>query len=646
MPNGDVQGAAIYTSGSLTLTDSTVTNTTAYGDGEVQGGALCVAGTLTITDSTIEDTTATAGDNGVISGGAIDAAGAVSITDATIAANTASQSEEAVGGALQLSAAAGALSVTDSTFAGNTASGVTGGEGGAIEDEDSEAATIVGSTFSGNSATSTSGIGRGGAIAVVNSLIVESSTFASNSAGSSGAESGGAIADDDEMLEVGASTFADNGLTAPNSSSATGAAIAAQGTGLQIGGDVIYSDNPRGGECSSSSAIDDLGYDVVDDNSCDLSAPLGSTADWQGASAMPGLGWNGGPTETIVPPASAGLTTIDPTSTAIGQELCAIPDQRGVTRPYGGATDCTIGATEAVGAAPALWNTSALTMQATVASSATLTQAATVTHAGTPSLSYTGTLPPGVTFADDGDGTATISGTPDAGSAGTYAIVLTANNGATQPANVETLTITVAAAPSPTPAPTPPPATSPTPAPPATLAPAVATAKPSVSITGVVRGAVCFGAVPRAACKASVTGSTISACTVTRHTSMTVNGRLVTLTATARTAAGGTGTARLTYTLGTASLSYRPGPGALYATGHSRGYTLVIVSKTKPRLIRPVPAPRRPTQTGSSFRADGKAGRTQRWKLTITLALIKHKPAKWHIGIRVGNKLDVLTLTS
>ena len=44
-------------------------------------------------------------------------------------------------------------------------------------------------------------------------------------------------------------------------------------------------------------------------------------------------------------------------------------------------------------------------------------------------LSETGALPSGVTFVDNGDGTATLSGTPDVGSGGTYSFTITAANG-------------------------------------------------------------------------------------------------------------------------------------------------------------------------------------------------------------------------
>lgn len=53
----------------------------------------------------------------------------------------------------------------------------------------------------------------------------------------------------------------------------------------------------------------------------------------------------------------------------------------------------------------------------------------TATGSPAPALSETGTLPSGVTFVDNGNGTATLSGTPAAGTAGTYALALTASNG-------------------------------------------------------------------------------------------------------------------------------------------------------------------------------------------------------------------------
>ena len=68
----------------------------------------------------------------------------------------------------------------------------------------------------------------------------------------------------------------------------------------------------------------------------------------------------------------------------------------------------------------------------------------TVQSTGSPtcSLTYSGNLPQGVTFHDNGDGTATLSGTPPAGTAGTYPITITAANiGNAAPPQAFTLTV-------------------------------------------------------------------------------------------------------------------------------------------------------------------------------------------------------------
>jgi hypothetical protein len=69
----------------------------------------------------------------------------------------------------------------------------------------------------------------------------------------------------------------------------------------------------------------------------------------------------------------------------------------------------------------------------------------TVTTSGvpTPTLSESGTIPAGTTFVDNGDGTATLSGTPSAGTAGSYPITITASNGVA-PDATQAFTLTVA----------------------------------------------------------------------------------------------------------------------------------------------------------------------------------------------------------
>ena len=68
----------------------------------------------------------------------------------------------------------------------------------------------------------------------------------------------------------------------------------------------------------------------------------------------------------------------------------------------------------------------------------------TVNSSGYPvaALSQTGTLPSGVTFVDNGDGTATLAGTPAAGTGETYPLRITASNGVS-PDAVQSFVLTV-----------------------------------------------------------------------------------------------------------------------------------------------------------------------------------------------------------
>jgi hypothetical protein len=72
----------------------------------------------------------------------------------------------------------------------------------------------------------------------------------------------------------------------------------------------------------------------------------------------------------------------------------------------------------------------------------------TVTTTGFPAATLTasGSLPGGVSFVDNGDGTATVSGTPDAGSGGVYKVSVTAGNGIGDGVT-QTFTLTVNEAP-------------------------------------------------------------------------------------------------------------------------------------------------------------------------------------------------------
>ena len=102
-----------------------------------------------------------------------------------------------------------------------------------------------------------------------------------------------------------------------------------------------------------------------------------------------------------------------------------------------GLNSLTFSATNGVGA-PVTQNFSlnvlqpaAVTSVAAASFDVTVAGTFTVTTVGTPtpSLTHTGTLPAGVNFTDNGDGTATIAGTAPIGTASPYPITITASNG-------------------------------------------------------------------------------------------------------------------------------------------------------------------------------------------------------------------------
>jgi len=133
---------------------------------------------------------------------------------------------------------------------------------------------------------------------------------------------------------------------------------------------------------------------------------------------------------------SSGSTTFTTSTLTVGTHP--------ITAVYSGDTNFTTSTStpalsQVVGLAPAI--TSAAARSFAIGSANTFT----VTTTGTPTaaLSETGALPTGVTFVDNGDGTATLAGTPTA--SGTFPLTITAANGVT-PNATQSFTLTVAAA--------------------------------------------------------------------------------------------------------------------------------------------------------------------------------------------------------
>ena len=111
-----------------------------------------------------------------------------------------------------------------------------------------------------------------------------------------------------------------------------------------------------------------------------------------------------------------------PAPTAAGTYILTITTKNSA----GTSTQALVVTVSALGSPPQITSTAAVTF--TVGSAGSFT----VKTKGSPppSLTESGALPAGVSFVDDGNGTATLAGTPGAGSGGTYSLTLTATNGA------------------------------------------------------------------------------------------------------------------------------------------------------------------------------------------------------------------------
>src|SRR5207248_957183 len=108
------------------------------------------------------------------------------------------------------------------------------------------------------------------------------------------------------------------------------------------------------------------------------------------------------------------------------------------TASNGVGTPATQNFTLTVNAAHALTSAASTTFVAGTPGSLTVA----ASGSPTPTLTESGALPAGVTFVNNGNGTATLSGSPAAATQGTYALTLTAANGVT-PNATQAFTLTV-----------------------------------------------------------------------------------------------------------------------------------------------------------------------------------------------------------
>ncbi len=314
-------GGAISSAGSLSISNSLLTNNLASGG----GGAIDQdGGSLSVTSGVVSLNRALGADGG--GGIRIDNGASGVIRRVELIANVAAAGD---GGAVLN--ANGFLSLFDSGLDANR--GVNGG-GLAVHG----AGNLAGTTLSSNLATGlcAAGNGRGGGLylnSATGALALTNSTVSQNQSGCAG----GGI-----NVTAAVGLIALNQVTiAVNAAAGAGGGIALAGGGLNLRGSILAA-NVGGGAVSNCSGggYGSGGRNIETASSCGMSA---GTGDLVNTDPLLGpLRFNGGPTQTHQP-----LTT-SPALNAI-PDGCPASDQRGFVRPVAGL--CDIGAVE-VGPAP------------------------------------------------------------------------------------------------------------------------------------------------------------------------------------------------------------------------------------------------------------------------------------------------------
>jgi hypothetical protein len=400
--NGSASGGAVVNSGTLTLTDSTALNNGVDAPDEGGGVVDNQGGAVTITDSTLSDDTASGGSNG---GAIYNNKGSLTISGSSLSADT---TGDGSGGALYNDG--GTVSITTSLLTGNS---TLDGTGGAV-DNNTGTATVTDSTLSHNSAFYSLG---GGAVFNGGTMTIGDSTLYGNSATYAG--EGGAVYNGG-TLAISASTLSHNGAEFDGGGLFGPATVVAS----------ILAENTTGGNCSQS--VTDAGDNLADDDTCGFTATT-DISDTPSGLAPGGPAANGGPTKTIA--LETGSPAVDAVNSA---SLCSVPDQRGVSRP----TPCDIGAVNLV--LPPQVITSADRATATVGSPFSF--AITTTGVPVPSIKKKGALPKHLRLVKNGDGTATIVGTPVKAGVSTFSVDAIYGQGVNKTVVTQAFTLTVVGA--------------------------------------------------------------------------------------------------------------------------------------------------------------------------------------------------------
>jgi hypothetical protein len=447
--NTAVAGGGLFSSGETSVSGSSLTgNAASYQGGGIYLGSSVAADTpkLTLTNATVTNNSAASGGGGLL----IFKNATANVDGGQFKGNT------GLGGGAVVVGDGGTLSADGTTFEDNTASNL---GGGAILN--SGATTFARSTLKGNHSVHTTGITGTGAgiysgsntanattsLKVRSSALIENDAWAaaaifqySNAAGVTNTASvdNSTVSGNTTTSTSGAIqqhhpiTITNSTIVNNTSASNSGGLTLGAANGVSIAGSIVAGNS--GPECtitSGSIAGDTYNLTSAGDTSCGFTA---AEHDVAGDPQLGGLGNNGGPTSTQVPgPVSPALDQV-PAGTSAGFSdatgggavtLCGsgAQDQRGTSRPQG--AKCDIGAVEADQTTPTVDGPASV-------HGAVGVDIGTVTYTSTgspqPTLSVDGSLPNGLTFTDNGDGTGKLTGTPAAGSGGEVSVHVKATN--------------------------------------------------------------------------------------------------------------------------------------------------------------------------------------------------------------------------
>ncbi len=433
----------------------------------------------------------TFGGAGIIAGsGSIPTLDTLNLFDSVVSNNQANFTSPAAtnrpGGGLQF--LGGVLTISNVQFTNNQSNSSAGSavDYGVIGSGSPQYLTITGSTFTGNSTSNSGTVGlSGGALALFNNgsgggtYTVANSTFTGNTASSASAEpaAGAAIYEQSGTLTVIGSTFTGNTITgygALGGSAVYAAGTAAlhynriagnPGTAVMNSGSGLVNATENWWGCNigpGNGGCDDVSSQVTASPRLSLSASVNpsrvtgpnGTATLTASLLTDSAGYSidradlagafdgvpvtfGDPVGDAIVGTSAGshpvalsggLASIDYHSgTVVG------PDNDTVT-----LDNASYGVTVQVVEAPSITSVDHATF------TDGNTSRFTVTALGYPSVGIAeiGSLPPGVIFQDNGDGTAFLGGIPQAGITGTYFITINASNGVS-PAATQSFTLNI-----------------------------------------------------------------------------------------------------------------------------------------------------------------------------------------------------------